>query len=196
MANHSAGAPYPANRPDPEVTQLVQRAVQRDPDAFASLYDRYVSTIYRYLLFRVRNISDAEDLTEEVFLRAWRAIDTYQQGERPFPVWLYRIARNLLIDRARVARQAVELPVDLVSPPNFSDPLAIVEQKLTLESFQASLLGLSAEQQQVIVLRLIEGLSYDEVGTVLGKSPGTTRVLLHRALKKLRQVMERMGHHV
>ena len=183
----------PTNRadgPDPtEVADLTARAVQRDPEAFAGLYDRYVDGIYRFFVFRVRNPTDAEDLTEQVFLRAWQAIETYRHQGRPFSAWLYSIARNLVIDHFRAARNNVELSEDALAPAGFAEPAVILEQTIALDRFRTALQELSADQQQVIVLRFIEGLGYEEIASAIGKSPGTIRVIQHRALAKLRQIL-------
>ena len=176
-------------RSDAELAEFVSRAVQRDPDAFAGLYDRYVDDIYRYLIFRVRNTADAEDITEQVFLRAWQAIGSYRQLGRPFSAWLYSIARNLVIDHFRAARPDTELPADALAPAGFAEPPVVLEQTLALDRFRSALRELTADQQQVIILRFIEGLDYDEVAASLGKSAGAVRVIQHRALAKLRQLV-------
>ncbi len=178
------------DKSDAEVAEFVRRAIQRDPDAFAGLYDRYVDDIYRYLAFRVRNPVDAEDLTEQVFLRAWQAIGSYRQLGRPFSAWLYSIARNLVIDHFRAARPETDLPADALAPAGFAEPPVILEQTLALDRFRDALQELTADQQQVIILRFIEGLDYDEVAASLGKNAGAVRVIQHRALAKLRQLIQ------
>jgi len=176
---------------DADVAELVARAVQRDPDAFAGLYDRNLEAIYRYLLFRVRNPADAEDLTEQVFLRAWQSIGSYKPTGRPFSAWLYSIARNLAIDFFRAARPETALPENALAPAGFAEPEVVLDQALAVDRFHTALGRLTDDQQQVIVLRLIEGLSYDEVANTMNKSAGAIRVIQHRALARLRQLMER-----
>lgn len=178
---------------DPAINALVLRAIRRDPDAFGELYDRYVDGIYRYLAFRVRNPTDAEDLAEQVFLRAWQAIESYRPTGRPFSAWLYSIARNLVIDHFRAARPNAELPEDTLAPAGFAEPATILDQTLAMDRFRESLQKLTSDQQQVIILRFIEGLGYEDVAEAIGKTSGTVRVIQHRALAKLRQLLEEGG---
>ncbi|HEX2173911.1 MAG TPA: sigma-70 family RNA polymerase sigma factor [Dehalococcoidia bacterium] len=173
---------------------LVARAAAQDPRAFAEIYDRYVHAIYRYCLFQVRRQADAEDLTEQVFLRAWQAIGRFRPGERPFSAWLYRIARNAIVDHLRAANRQVELAADVEAPARAVEPGSIVEQAATIAELRAALRQLPAEHRQIVLLRFVEGMSHDEVATVVGKSSGAVRVIQHRALKRLRQILERMGH--
>src|SRR5688572_18495502 len=88
---------------------LIKRAVEGDAEAFGILYVRYMDAIYRYIFFRIHEEAEAEDLTEEVFIRAWEALPNYQLGQFPFTSWLYRIAHNLVIDHHR-KRKAEPLP--------------------------------------------------------------------------------------
>lgn len=178
---------------DPDVNALVLRAIRRDPDAFGELYDRYIDGIYRYLAFRVRNPTDAEDLAEQVFLRAWQAIESYRPTGRPFSAWLYSIARNLVIDHFRAARPNVELSEDTLAPAGFAEPATILDQTLAMDRFRESLQKLTPDQQQVIILRFIEGLGYEDVAQAIGKTSGTVRVIQHRALSKLRHLLEEGG---
>ena len=92
-----------------EERMLVLRAAKHDPEAFARLYDRFVDKIYKYIYYKVGAKSDAEDLTAQVFLKAWEAIGKYRVTERPFSAWLYRIAHNLVVDHFRTKRDAVPI---------------------------------------------------------------------------------------
>jgi RNA polymerase sigma-70 factor (ECF subfamily) len=188
--------PRPDERTEPqdtEVNDLVLRAIRRDADAFGDLYDRYVDGIYRYLAFRVRNPTDAEDLSEQVFLRAWQAIGSYRPTGRPFSAWLYSIARNLVIDHFRASRPSVGLPEDALAPAGFAEPAVVLDQTLAMDRFREALQKLTPDQQQVIILRFIEGLGYEDVAEAIGKTSGTVRVIQHRALSKLRQLLEEGG---
>jgi RNA polymerase sigma-70 factor, ECF subfamily len=183
----------PDDRPDlspAALDGLVARAIRRDEDAFAILYDRYLDSIYRFMTFRVRNPADAEDLTGQVFLRAWQAIDAYKPTGRPFSAWLYRIAHNLVIDHFRAARPTLDLPDETLAPAGFAEPAVVLDQTLAMDGFQGALQQLSPDQQQVIILRFIEGLSCEDVADAIGKSSGAVRVIQHRALAKLRQLLE------
>lgn len=193
LRNEDPEAAATTETPDAATADLVRRAVEREADAFAALYDRYIDAIYRYLAFRVRNPTDAEDLTEQVFLRAWQAIETYRNVGRPFSAWLYSIARNLVIDHFRAQRPSSELPEGLLAPAGFAEPPVILDQQMSVERFRTALAELTPDQQQVIILRFIEGYGYDEVATAIGKSAGTVRVIQHRALARLRQLIQDEG---
>src|SRR5512137_2072325 len=97
----------PTSQPPEE--DLIARAVQGDADAFGDLYERYLARIYRYTFYRVNDVADAEDLTEVVFLKAWKALGDYRAGVVPFGAWLYRIAHNVIIDRHRTRKETLPL---------------------------------------------------------------------------------------
>jgi RNA polymerase sigma-70 factor (ECF subfamily) len=177
-----------------EESALVERAAAGDFNVFGELYQRHLGAIYRYIYFKVGNVEDAEDLTEQVFLKAWEALPGYQHCGFPFTSWLYRIARNLTIDyhRRKISNLDSPLPADRV---NESKQPAILEQVIREE--ETSLLAtaiakLPEEQQQVIVLRFIEGLRHAEVAEILGKSEGACRVIQYQAIQALHQLLEGM----
>jgi RNA polymerase sigma-70 factor (ECF subfamily) len=175
---------------DPGVlADWVRRATERDPDAFARLYDHYANAIYRYCALQVPRPADAEDLTAQVFLRAWQSIDRYRATERPFSAWLYRIARNAAVDYHRAASRQVPLPDEANWASGNAEPAALVEGAETTAALQRALGQLRAEERQIILLRFIEGLSHDQVSAVTGKSAGALRILQHRTLKKLRHIL-------
>ena len=172
--------------------RLVERAVNGDARAFGRLYERYLDPLYRYIYFRVGNELTAEDLTEEVFVRAWEALPEYRVPENgSISAWLYRIAHNLVIDEYRHWRrhEAVEplFQVELGSP-------SVEEEAGTrqaIEHLTRALDRLEPLEQDVIVLRFVEGLSHREVGAIVDKSEGACRVIQHRALAALRELMKR-----
>ena len=86
-------------------TLLVRRAISRDPEAFGRLYDMYVDRVYRHVYYRVGNVADAEDLTQQVFLKAWQAIDRYKKTASPFLAWLMTISHNLVVDFYRTSNR-------------------------------------------------------------------------------------------
>lgn len=170
---------------------LVKRAIARDRDAFARLYDRFVDKIYRYVYFKVGSRTEAEDLTAQAFLKAWEAIGAYQYTERPFAAWLYRIAHNLVVDHFRTRRDVSSLE-DL--PPmeeRQQDLDDIISQRLTADVLRRAMTRLTLEQQQVLVLRFLEGYSTEQVAHLMGKNPGAVRTLQHRALVGLSGVFRK-----
>jgi RNA polymerase sigma-70 factor (ECF subfamily) len=163
---------------------LVVQAVKGDSDAFGVLYIRYMDPIYRYIFFRIGEELEAEDLTEEVFVRAWEALPSYQIGEYPFTSWLYRIAHNLIIDhhRKRKPEKVVDLDLYHSSGQSHEDRLVAKQDAARLAD---AIQLLDDEEQQVLILRFIEGLSHREVALAIGKSEGASRIIQHRALTAL-----------
>ena len=173
-----------------EDASLAARAGKGEPAAFGALYDRYVDAVYRYVFYRVRNDADAEDLTSEVFMRAMRAIPRYEPRQA-FLAWLYRIARNAVIDRARRARTQVSFE-DALAHPNADkvvEPdaalLALSDSRVVREAMA----HLTPLQQEVIVLRYMEGFSTAEIAVLVGKREGTVRGIQFRALAALRELI-------
>jgi len=165
-------------------TVLVRRAIAGDADAFGQLYLDHLDAIYRYIYFRVGDAHEAEDLTEQVFLKAWEALPGYRQRGNPFASWIYRIAHNLVIDHHRQRKPVETMPSD-DQPDQTSEPLASLEGVIAAEEVEAlsrAIRQLPDEQQQVVILRFIEGLRHAEVARIIGKSEGACRMIEHRAL--------------
>ena len=172
-----------------EDAALTRRARDGDPQAFAALYDRYFEVVYRYVYYRVREVEEAEDVTSEVFFRALRAMPRYEPRQ-PFLAWLYRIARNAVIDRARALRPRVSFEDALAHPDageHVVDPDVRILATDRRARLRAALATLTAEQQEVVILRFVEGLSAEEVGQIMGKRAGTVRGLQFRALQALKK---------
>ncbi|MBI5879636.1 MAG: sigma-70 family RNA polymerase sigma factor [Chloroflexi bacterium] len=168
---------------------LVRRAVRRDADAFAELYDLYIDRIFKYVYYKVGLVPVAEDLTSQVFLKAWERIGDYQPTERPFAAWLYRIAHNLIVDHYRTRRAEApldELPLADERMPSFDD---WAELHLTRERLQRAIARLTDDQQQVIILKFLEGYGTEQVGEILGKDKGAVRALQFRALNALQRLL-------
>lgn len=172
-----------------DLDQALERARAGDADAFGALYDAYVERIFRYVRLRVGDEMESEDLTEHVFIRAWQAIRRYQDRGRPFSAWLYAIAANVLTDHFRSQRPRGILDPDLIDPSPARDPVAAAETNSQRSALERAIRRLSPDQQQVIILRFIEGLSPAEVAATLGKREGTVRVIQHRALVALRSLL-------
>ena len=175
---------------------LVERAIAGDADAFGELYMRHLDAIYRYVYFRIGNAQEAEDLTEQAFLKAWQYLPEYEQRGYPFTSWLYRIAHNVVADYHRKWGQRSN-PLPLEDWAEDRHQPTAMEQVISAEEaadLSAAIVQLSDDQQQVIVLRFIEGMSYARVADILGKSQGACRVLQHRALNALNELLtDRVG---
>jgi RNA polymerase sigma-70 factor (ECF subfamily) len=182
---------------DPAVVALVNRVVvSRDPNAFGELYDRFVERVYRYLYFRAGSHPEAEDLTEQVFLKAWEAIGRYRWQGRPFLAWLYRLAHNTHIDHVRTQKPTLSLNND-EHPVELASAAAAVELGRTLDAdlLARALAQLTLDQQQVIVMKFIEGLDNEQIAQALNKREGAIRALQMRALMSLRRVLESEGEY-
>ena len=182
---------------DSRVVALVNRVVlQRDPTAFGELYDLFVERVYRYLYFRTGSQPEAEDLTEQVFLKAWEAIDRYRWQGRPFLAWLYRLAHNAHIDHVRSQKPTTSLNND-ERPVELASAAAAVELKRALDAdlLTRALGELTPDQQQVIVMKFLEGLDNEQIAQSMNKREGAIRALQMRALMSLRRVLEHQGEH-
>jgi RNA polymerase sigma factor (sigma-70 family) len=168
---------------------LVRRATDGDPEAFAELYERYVERIFRYIYHKVGSRTDAEDLTAQVFMKAWEAVGRYEWTGRPFGAWLYRMAHNAVVDHYRRQRETVPLDdvVDGAEPSDYVAQLTL--QQLTVEALQHALAHLTDDQQEVIILRFLEAYSVGEVACLMKRRPGAVRALQHRALTQLCRIL-------
>jgi len=178
----------PSGPPLPEEADLVRHAKFGDPDAFARLYDGYVERVYRYIYFRVEDDLMAEDLTSQVFLKAWENLGRYQSGGL-FLAWLYTIARNTVIDHYRTRKQVVPLE-EVVSLAVEKDGLEKrMEFQDNIEVLRTGLQQLTGDQQQVLILRFIAQMSTKEIARMMGKREGAIRALQMRALQALAKCM-------
>ena len=178
--------PLDAMTPIPDI---IERARNGDVAAFGEIYDTHVDSVYRYLLYRVREPSDAEDLTSEVFTRAFANIHRYRWQGKSFLAWLYTIARNAVTDRRRRDRPTVELDNAYglaAEGPTAHDRAVLGEE---VDALRGAVKYLTGEQQEVLVLRFIENMSSREVATILGKNEGAIRALQFRALGRLRKIL-------
>jgi len=170
---------------------LVERAVAHDAEAFGKLYDMHVDRIYRHIYYRVGNEVDAEDLTQQVFLKAWQAIRKYRRTTSPFIAWLMTIGHNLVIDFYRTKKDKAYLEAEALANHAASNPEQTAEAKLEQQRVRRAILQLSPDEQHVVIMRFIEGFEFAEIASVLGKKEGNIRVILHRALVKLRNILEK-----
>ena len=178
-----------------EALQLVKEAQDGDSQAFGQLYERYAEPIFRFIFAHVDNRLDAEDLTEEVFLRTWKKLPTYQDQGVPFIAFLFKVARNALVDhyrRSNRVKQQLSLEDDLVSDFH-PDPSDMAAASIERQQMRAVLGQLREEYRTVLLLRFMGNLTPEETAEAMGKSSGAVRVLQHRALAALRKLLEQDG---
>jgi RNA polymerase sigma-70 factor, ECF subfamily len=165
---------------------LIARAMH-DPQAFALLYRQYLDLVYRYCYHRLGSKEAAEDVTSQVFAKAFAALSTYR-GERPFRSWLFAIAHNSIVDthRARRTHQPLDVAGDVIDPTASPEDLALAAERG--RAVQTLLAALTPDQARVIELRLV-GLTEVEIARVLDRRPGAIRALQFRALSRLRSLL-------
>lgn len=173
-----------ANTNNDETTTL-QLAIRGDESAFTYLYNENQSQILKFVSRRVDDSSSAEDLTASIFMKVWEKLGAYQDRGLPFQAWLYRIARNSVIDYYRT-RKAVA-PLELVeNAPDGSRPIVdSLGDKQEAQQVLDLLSQLTQSQREVLDLKLVQGLSTDEVAIKLGKKAGAVRALQMRGLHSL-----------
>jgi RNA polymerase sigma-70 factor, ECF subfamily len=186
-AARRAGSVTPLDRDRPLVD-----AARRDPTRFDALYRRYLARVYSYAYYELRDHHDAEDATERTFLAALSSLPAFEEralrGDDPeastFRVWLFRIARNVVANQRRLQARHPQVPLDaaaaVVAPTDVET--AVTDRDDAAAAWRA-VARLPADRRRAVVLRFVEELSTAEIASILGRSEGAVRVLLHRALR-------------
>jgi RNA polymerase sigma-70 factor (ECF subfamily) len=186
----AGAAPIGSSAADADVeAALIDAAAAGDGEAFARLYDLYVGRLYRYVYLRVGNESDAEDLTQQIFLQAWRAIGRYRRTRAPFVAWLLVIAHNLVVSFYRGQKDVRRLAMEPANEARWANPEEETLAAQEREAVRRAVARLNPDQQQVVTMRYLEQCDHSTIAAVLGKSEGTVRVILHRALRALRDLL-------
>lgn len=172
---------------DAEEERLLVEAAQGDASRFAELYERNFERVYAFVVRRVRNRPEAEDLTSEVFHRALANLRRFEWRGVPFAAWLYRLAANAIADRRQQVGRETALAADDLADP---DPVALrqIEERATLFRLVGEL---PPDQKRVVVARFVEQKSIREIAQELRRSPGAVKQLQFRALESLRARMRR-----
>jgi RNA polymerase sigma-70 factor (ECF subfamily) len=172
---------------DETIEGLVAAAQGGDPDAFGALFDRYYVPVYRFVAARVGRPSDAEDLAQHVFVKALEALPRFEARGVPFGGWLFRLARNVVIDHVRTRREhaTLDLVAERTAEEAGPDDLAVLRQEM--DSVAHALRRLTPEQREAIELRFFAGLSAKEAAVAMGRQEGTVRGLQFRAIAALRR---------
>ena len=175
-----------------DIDALVHGAQEGNRGAFSQLYEAFFDRVYRYMLARVGSPTEAEDLTQEVFLKAMRAIKGYQFRGSPFAAWLFRIAHNVLVDRHRQNRGpnnsvALEDAEPVSSGENVAEEAL---RSISFEQVQVAMTKLTDLQREVVLCRFVAELSLAETAEAMNRDVNTVKALQHAALKSLRRVLE------
>lgn len=177
---------------EPTDEELAKAAQKGSVEAVGQLYDRHREAIFRFTWSRLGNRQVAEDVTAEVFTRMVKALPDYKILNLPFQAWLYRIARNLIIDQYRRESHREMVPLEDVSQQltmEQQSPITLVEQKLTWEQVQSALAGIDESQQEVLILRFLVGLPLLEVAQTMNRTVASVKTLQHRGLIALRAAL-------
>jgi RNA polymerase sigma-70 factor, ECF subfamily len=181
--------------PLPNERQLVLQAQAGNSEAFGQLYDAYMERIYRFVYFRVEDQQTAEDITSQVFLKAWSNLDRFSFSRTPYLAWLYTIAHNAVIDHYRTRKVTTALDdVQLAQQDHAEAVENDIDLSSEMKSIKEALAMLTDEQQKVLTLKFIEGMSNHEIARHLGKREGAIRALQMRGLQALaKQLEEKMA---
>lgn len=176
-----------------EEREIIEKVLSGDTEAFEALVIEHQNKVYSLALRMVGNEEDARDMAQEAFIRAFNSLTGFR-GDSKFSVWLYRLTSNICIDfiRSRAKKRTVSMTWtdedgddagELEVPDERFSPEAQLERTLTRESVRRGLDSLSPQYREILLLREINGLSYDEIGEALGIEPGTVKSRIFRARK-------------
>jgi RNA polymerase sigma-70 factor (ECF subfamily) len=168
---------------------LIRRAQQRDQVALTRLYEENFDKIYRYIVLKIGDRTEAEDITQQVFLNALKSISSYRSKGMPFSSWLYRIAHNQVVDYLRKKSRRVTVPLDESIAAGRDDPERAAERKIEIEELARAAQKLTTAQQEVISLRFTGDMPVAEVARIMGRSVGAVKALQHSAIIALRKVL-------
>ena len=174
---------------------LYLRLKQKDKDAFVKAYDSYIDDIYRFIYFKVGSKEDAEDITSQVFLKSWDYIQNNNLLEyKTIKPFFYKVARNIIIDYYRSKSDKENISIN-----NEENRIDIIDEKIDLnkevdlkndiKNLQEAMQELKNEYREVLLLRYINELSVKEIAVILEKNKGNVRVLIYRAIKALKNIV-------
>jgi RNA polymerase sigma-70 factor (ECF subfamily) len=177
-------------------SKRLQKARSCDRQALSAIYDDFHQPIYSYIYRRVGDVELARDLTADVFRRFLQAIHSKRGPNENLRAWLYRVAHNIIVDHHRRQQYRQHLPLEENIVRAGDDPVQAAELNLQAEKVRAALLRLTPDQQQVVALKFLEGMSNDEVAEITGKPVGAVKSLQHRALASLQRQLVQAGEEV
>jgi RNA polymerase sigma-70 factor (ECF subfamily) len=189
--------PEEAARPHParlDRDRSLVEAARADPARFDALYRKYLAQVYSYAVYELGNHHDAEDATERTFLSALAGLARFEERAGPddgadastFRLWLFRIARNVVAEGRRGRRRHPEAPLDLAAgTPDPADVEGTVVRREAANAALRAVDGLRGDRRQAVILRFVHELSTAEIASLLGRSEGAVRVLIHRGLRRV-----------
>ncbi len=164
--------------------QVLVRRAQKDLSLFSELYQRYAQQVYRYLLVRVGNVDDAQDLTSQTFLVAMESLHKYR-GEGNFAAWLLGIARHKTVDQYRRRKPETALETAVTLPDAHDPPEELIDRKLEIEQVARKLQTIAPDRAEALSLRLFAGLEVAEIAQIMDRNEAAVRMLVFRGLRDL-----------
>lgn len=162
--------------------QLVAKIQDGKTQEFSILYDKYIRKIYDFIYFKLYHQETAEDLTSTTFLKALEKIDKFNSRKGKFQAWLYQIAHNTVIDYFRTNKKTVDIE-DVWDLSDKCDVAHEVDNRVQMEEVRQVLKKLKPTQRQIVLLRLWQGLSHQEIADITGKSAANCKMIFSRSLK-------------
>lgn len=176
---------------DGEEKKNILNAINGEASAFGFLYNKYQPKIYRFIYFKVGHREEAEDLCHQVFLSAWQNITNYKHRGFSFSAWIYSIARNKIIDYYRLKKNFSDIEIEEVEAISGENPGRNFDSLVEKENLKKAIRRLLPDEQDIIILRFIEDTNLKETAKILNKSEISIRVKQHRAIKKLRKILDK-----
>ncbi len=174
---------------DVNIEDLVGGAQEGDARSFEGIYQMFFDRIYRYIAFKLGDTAEAEDLTEDVFVKVLESIGSFRWKGHPFSSWLYRIAHNLVVDHLRKRSRRSFVPLEEVAEVSPLDLDQHIETRLSMAQVKEAMQDLTEAQREVISLRFAGGLSLVETAKAVGKGENAVKALQHAGLSKLRKLL-------
>jgi RNA polymerase sigma-70 factor (ECF subfamily) len=174
--------------PDEDILELAARALSGDQCAFERIYREHVGRVFGICLRMLSNESQAEELTQRIFIRVWTKLNSFR-GESSFSSWLYRLSVNTVLDELESTKWGNPKPFDSKDPQNAPEPTVIPLPEMHIDLERAVAL-LPTQARIVLVMHDIEGYKHEEIADVLGVTVGTTKAQLFRARRLLREALK------
>lgn len=170
--------------------QNIKSAINGEASAFGLLYDKYQPQIYRFIYLKVSHREEAEDLCHQVFLSAWQNMGSYEFKGFPFSTWLYSIARNKVIDYYRTKKNFIDIEtIYIAEEDDKKTNESILDFKISIDGVKKAISEIPQIEQDVIIMRFVEDMSPQEIAPILNKSEGLIRAIQHKAIKRLKELL-------